>query len=534
MIRLLSFAMSMCLAMIFVPYSIAASPESFDDLPGPFWKGGAEIELRMVDSEGRPVAGAKVDVGTSYDSAYLKFGRPPHPTREPDTDTLGVYPLVLPERFTTVVVSHDAGVAVIDPLALIDHQGPMVVRLQPWSSVAGRLVDAQGQPIAGEVIRLDVGHWVANQLNPSLDVYYEATTDEEGAFSFDRVPPGLVRVFPYALSKHEPGQPASIFYGRSAFGRAEPGQELVLQVGGGGRAVRGQLLDADATEESADLSASRVSVVQRVEAGDDWTTTPLPKPIDHSIWPVEKRRAWRDAWNSSAQRLAHEKRRAGLIFVQRSHMQHGRVQADGTFEVLDVPAGGYNLKATLPDDTRATYPIDLITKEQESTDPGLTPLDLGVLPIASVRVEVGDIMPDFEMTELPLGDPAVVRSFGEFKGRYVLLDVWATWCGPCLAQTPNIQAVVDTFADDDRLVVLTVSGDKTPDRPTHYLQAKSLGGIHAWFSELQDKDRASRIQFRGYPSIWLIGPDGTILAQDLFDEDIMAAVTQALAGDQGN
>lgn len=514
----------LCVSIVFGLHSVAGPAYAFEDLPGPFWRDAAEIELRVVDRDGRAVAGAEVDVGTDYDSAYLKSGRPPYPDRTPNTDPQGVYRLILLASFTTVVITDDAGVAIIDPQALIDQQGPMEVQLQPWSRVTGQLIDAQGRPRAGEQVRLEIGHWVANQLNPLLDVYYVATTDAAGGFRFERVPPGVVRVNHYATTPVR---------GRSAVGRAEPGQELKLVVGGGGRSVRGLIPVEVLTDQAPGKPTGDVLIIPRGD--EDWVfnNTPIPKPMDHPVWPLDKRRAWRETWNRSAQRLAFERKRAELSFTQLSFRQKGRVQSNGTFEVPDIPPGEYILQVYLPDQPYASFPFDLTGADPRSDAREDSPLDLGLLPLGvSLRVGVGDPLPDFEMTELPVSDPPVTRRFSHFKGRYVLLDAWATWCPPCLAESPNVQEVVKAFADDDRLVVLCISHDRSPDRPTHYMNAKSLGGIQTWMSSSQDKERITRFRYKGFPSIWLIDPDGKIIAQDLWGEDIMTAVAEALAADQ--
>jgi thiol-disulfide isomerase/thioredoxin len=510
----------LCVTFVFGLHSAEGQEFLFGDLPGPFWREGAEIELHVVDGDGHVVAGAEVVVGTDSDSAYLKFGRPQHPDRTPNTDSYGVYHLVLPDKFATVVITDDTGVAIIDPLMLIDQQGPMEVRLQPWSSVKGQLIDTDGQPIAGEQVQLWIGHWIAHQLNPLLDVSYTATTDSAGNFRFDRVPPGRVRV------RHYTGRWVR---GRSAVGLAEPGQDLKLVIGGGGRTVRG-LLPAEVLAEQA--PGKPIGEVHVIPQGDeDWVfnTMKIPTPIDHSVWSLEKRRAWSDAWKRSAQRLAFEQERAELSFDQLCYRQKVPVQPNGAFEIPDVLPGEYVLQVYLPEQPYATFPFDLAEVAPGSEGIDNNSFDLGLLPLGTpLRVDIGDRLPDFEFTNLPVTDPPATHRFSDFKGQYVLLDFWATWCGPCLREAPNVQEVVKTYADDDRLKVLCISIDRTPDRPANYVKAKSAGGIQAWLSLSQKTEQTKAFSIPHVPSIWLIGPDGTIIALDLFGKDIMTAVSEAL------
>lgn len=526
---LINYVAVFCISLVFSVYAVAEPGYTFDDLPGPFWEGGAEIELRVVDSDGQAVAGAEVDEATEYGWTYLQSGRPSQPERTPNTDAVGVYRFVLPDKFTHVVITHDTGVAIIGPEALIGQDRPMVVRLQPWATVTGKLVDAPGQPLASQAVKLEIGHWLANDLNTSLQVHYDTTTDEAGGFAFNRVPPGEVRVTHYERGTGGAGTPAFNRLGRTAVGHAKPGQELQLVVGGGGRTVRGRLCDEASNGQDPDKSASSVFIIPRVEPDSDWKSMSLPTPLDYSAWPVDKRRAWRAAFDRSAQRLAFDKKRAERRFIQSCFLQKVMTAPDGSFEFADMLEGEYRLEITRADNTTARFPFDLTRAEHE-----VDALDLGLLPIGSVRFGVGDHLPDFEMTELPVAAPSVTRRFSDFKGRYVLVDFWATWCGPCLREAPNVQEVVKIFTDDDRLAVVCISIDRTSDRPAHYVQSKSAGGVQAWLSPSQAEARNKAFLIPHVPSIWLIGPDGEIIAQDLFGEAIMAAVTDALAAAPGS
>ncbi|TDX27748.1 TlpA family protein disulfide reductase [Rhodovulum visakhapatnamense] len=65
------------------------------------------------------------------------------------------------------------------------------------------------------------------------------------------------------------------------------------------------------------------------------------------------------------------------------------------------------------------------------------------------------------------------RSLGEYRGRWVVLNFWGTWCPPCLAEMPTLEALAAT-ADSDRLAVVTVATGRNPPQ-----------AIDRWFSEQQ-------------------------------------------------
>jgi peroxiredoxin len=76
----------------------------------------------------------------------------------------------------------------------------------------------------------------------------------------------------------------------------------------------------------------------------------------------------------------------------------------------------------------------------------------------SFGVEVTDRVPEYEAVDL--GGDSV--SFADYRGQVVLVNVWATWCGPCRVEMPSIQALYDRFRDRG-FTVLAVSVDVGPN-----------------------------------------------------------------------
>lgn len=97
-------------------------------------------------------------------------------------------------------------------------------------------------------------------------------------------------------------------------------------------------------------------------------------------------------------------------------------------------------------------------------------------------------------------------SLSSFKGKPVLLNFWATWCGYCKKERPHLNAVYNAYKDKG-LVVISVSTDQSVDRVKSYLKQ-----IPADFLVLTDTDgrAASSYEIRGFPSSFLIDRNGFI------------------------
>ncbi|WP_294594662.1 TlpA disulfide reductase family protein [uncultured Rikenella sp.] len=119
------------------------------------------------------------------------------------------------------------------------------------------------------------------------------------------------------------------------------------------------------------------------------------------------------------------------------------------------------------------------------------------------------------------GTPIALSSVAG-KGNYVLLDFWASWCGPCRAENPHVVAAYNQYKDKG-FTVFGVSLDR-PDGRENWIQAIEKDGLK-WtnVSDLKFWEcvPAGMYGVRSIPSNVLIGPDGTIVARNLRGEALM-------------
>jgi peroxiredoxin len=152
----------------------------------------------------------------------------------------------------------------------------------------------------------------------------------------------------------------------------------------------------------------------------------------------------------------------------------------------------------------------------------------GDKPAAVAAFGVGQPAPDFTLTSLAGGD----ISLKDFRGKAVLVDFWATWCGPCRMAMPHFQELSTTYKDD--LAVIAVSLDQDPVKAVPpYVQKAGLT-----FNITVDP-RAGEVSqawggVRSIPTTYLVDRKGTVVmmwvglnAKDVYETEIKKAIAKS-------
>lgn len=112
-------------------------------------------------------------------------------------------------------------------------------------------------------------------------------------------------------------------------------------------------------------------------------------------------------------------------------------------------------------------------------------------------------------------------SLSSFRGQYVLIDFWASWCGPCRRENPNIVKLFKEYKNE-KFTIIGVSLDRATDREKWMAAIHKDGLIWTQVSDLNFWDSKTAVLYavRGIPQNFLLDPDGKIIGKNLRGNDL--------------
>ena len=470
---------------------------------------GSPIRLRVADTFGRPLAGALLAPVRRGMSFVIENGRISKSDGVPvfTTNDEGMATLPPADRDYRLVVLHEAGMALVDAA---DLRAGAMIRLDAWGSIRGSAFTGK-MPRAGE----RVFFFTINKQSPvwkngadggdGWRIRHEtfAVVDAAGNFEIKHVRPGNGE-----LSLN--GMPTL----RETV-RIEPGQGLSVFLGGRGRPVTGRFIIRDALKQRGIKILRAILTPQKI---------PVRRPV-HDVWEEDvpsmgreiQRRLQRlkedrtdDLWETGAQKSQE------YIFTN--------LGEDGSFRFEDIRPGRYTLwayagkQASVPP---TTFEVIL----PEKTNYEATPLELAPVHVEARRlVSPGEFAPDFTFNDLEGRE----HRLSEYKGRYVLLHFWQAKSRRWRTELPIICELQERCKNDPRIIVLNISLDTDSSLLSRYVYASRLEGFQGHLNELQRRIIHNVDVSGALPSAWLVGPEGHVLARDLYGEEIKEAVAKHL------
>jgi peroxiredoxin len=137
---------------------------------------------------------------------------------------------------------------------------------------------------------------------------------------------------------------------------------------------------------------------------------------------------------------------------------------------------------------------------------------------------VGKQVPDFALPDVN-GHPI---SLASYRGKWLLVDFWASWCGPCRMENPNVVKVHNEFRDKRNFAILGVSLDKDKAEWQKAIQDDGLDWKQISDLKFWNSKAVSTFQFEGIPFNLLIDPQGKVIATALRGDQLENKLKEVL------
>ena len=139
-------------------------------------------------------------------------------------------------------------------------------------------------------------------------------------------------------------------------------------------------------------------------------------------------------------------------------------------------------------------------------------------------LKVGTKFPAFSETDVD-GKPLAIA---DYKGKVVLVDFWATWCGPCVGELPNVSATYQKHHAQG-FEIIGVSLDQDKAALTQFTKQKNMTWQQFFDGQGWGNKLAVKYGIESIPATFLLDGDGNIIGEDLRGEELEAAVAKAVA-----
>ncbi len=125
-------------------------------------------------------------------------------------------------------------------------------------------------------------------------------------------------------------------------------------------------------------------------------------------------------------------------------------------------------------------------------------------------IGIGDVAPDFSLND-PEGKQVALSSL---RGKYVLLDFWASWCGPCRKENPNVVRLYEQYKGKN-FEIYGVSLDRDKEAWIKAIKDDNLTWVHGSDLKYWSSDVAVQYGVNGIPATYLLDQEGRVIAKNL-------------------
>jgi peroxiredoxin len=433
-----------------------------------------------------------------------------HPERIVKTNKKGKFGLVPFRGPGKILIVHESGYKIID---IQEFKSGSTIVLTPWAQIKGKVRCGNKTEHGAHIglVLMDPA-----ELEDRLDVvriHFKVGTSShtDGTFTLDYVPSMPVM----AIRNNSHG----VYFHPQA---TEPGQTYEIKIGGGDHAVAGKL----------DLPGlgGKDSVTGQPIKAKNIILRAYPKDMKALAPPSLLNQDW---WQELVSKVEAGKLDRFTDWLLPRYI--GEVQADGTFRIDNLEPGEYALfvDAHAPQPPRTCGMGLLLAQGRTSfTIPDKPSGQAIALPALAMKMiphpEVGYVAPSVEGKNIANDEPFKLASL---RGKYVLLDFWATWCVPCKAESLALKKTWEKYKQDDRLEIVGLNLDWRVNTARKYVKKHQLPWTQVNVGNWGPANPVTKAYgVAGIPSLWLIGPDGKIIDKDLRGEEVTEALAKVLGG----